>query len=72
MTDWKVEKKLDIAQIVSVLLVISAVVGWGLSVEVRLAKGESYRDLIAMQLKQAEKERDDNREFIEKLVEKLK
>ncbi len=61
------DKKLDITHIISILLAICAAIGWGITLEVRLAKIESYREMIDMQIKQAKEEREDNREFIEKL-----
>lgn len=45
MSDWKIEKKLDASGLVAVLVVLGSLLGWGISVEVRLSERATHQQL---------------------------
>lgn len=47
MSDWKVEKKLDASALAAILVLLGSLIGWGISVEVRLAERATHQQLTS-------------------------
>ena len=47
MSDWKVEKKLDASALAAILVLLGSLLGWGISVEVRLSERATHQQLTS-------------------------